>query len=65
MSTVKSPKRNVGSVIVTGIPGAGKSTVAHALAARAKLAAHIDIDVIYELIVGGIVFRKDSRAEDW
>jgi len=65
MSTIASSKPKVGSVIVTGIPGAGKSTVAHALAARAKLAAHLDIDVIYELIVGRIVFRKDSPAEDW
>lgn len=50
---------------MTGIPGAGKSTVARALAERAKLAAHLDIDVIYELIVVGIVFRKDSPAGDW
>lgn len=54
-----------GSVIVTGIPGAGKSTVAHALAAKARLGAHLDIDIIYELIIGGIVFCRDSPAEDW
>jgi adenylylsulfate kinase-like enzyme len=65
MFTNASSKSRVGSVIVTGIPGAGKSTVAHELAGRAKLGAHIDIDDIYQLIVGGIVFRKDSPAEDW
>lgn len=54
-----------GSVIVTGIPGAGKSTVARALAGRAASGAHLDVDVIYGLVVGGIVFRRDSPAEDW
>lgn len=58
-------KRWEGSAIVTGIPGAGKTTVAHALATQASPGAHIDIDQIYELIVGGIVFRQDSPAEDW
>jgi chloramphenicol 3-O-phosphotransferase len=58
-------RTQVGAIIVTGIPGAGKSTIARALAARQRFGAHLDIDAIYDLIVGGIVFRRDSPAEDW
>jgi chloramphenicol 3-O-phosphotransferase len=54
-----------GSLIVTGIPAAGKTTVARTLARRSQLAAHLDIDVIYELILGGLVLRKDSPEEDF
>ncbi|GAC1613522.1 MAG: hypothetical protein NVS9B1_22130 [Candidatus Dormibacteraceae bacterium] len=39
--------------------------MARLLAARAGLGAHLDIDVIYELVVGGIEFRRDSPAEDF
>lgn len=62
---IEDTKASVGAVIVTGIPAAGKSTIARALAARHQLGAHLDIDAIYDLIIGGIVFRKDSPAEDW
>lgn len=59
-------KSAVGAVIVTGIPGAEKSTIAHALAARVHLGTHFDIDAIYDLVVGGrVAFRKDSPDEDW
>ena len=39
--------------LVTGIPGAGKTTTSAALAARFSRGAHIPGDVIQHLIVGG------------
>ncbi|MEU6985428.1 AAA family ATPase [Streptomyces sp. NPDC046324] len=41
------------AVLLSGIPGSGKSTVAAALAARFARAAHIEVDEIQELIVSG------------
>lgn len=66
-----------GSLIVSGIPGAGKTTIARALAQRAPPAAHLEQDAIYNLIVAGtvpkrqvaragrIAFRPDSPPEDF
>lgn len=42
-----------GVVLLSGIPGSGKSTVAAALAARFARAAHIEVDALQELIVSG------------
>lgn len=42
-----------GAVLLSGIPGSGKSTVAAALAARFTHAAHIEVDALQELIVRG------------
>jgi predicted ATPase len=39
--------------VVTGIPGAGKSTVSGLLAARLALSAHVDVDTIPALMVAG------------
>ncbi len=39
--------------VVSGVPGAGKTTVARALARRFALAAHIEGDAIQDLIVSG------------
>ncbi|GGY30219.1 hypothetical protein GCM10010363_08430 [Streptomyces omiyaensis] len=42
-----------GALLLAGIPGSGKSTVAAALAARFARAAHIEVDHLQELIVSG------------
>ncbi|MFE5483621.1 AAA family ATPase [Streptomyces sp. NPDC056527] len=42
-----------GTLLLSGIPGSGKSTVAAALAARFARAAHIEVDELQELIVSG------------
>ncbi|MFH8399682.1 AAA family ATPase [Streptomyces anulatus] len=42
-----------GAVLLIGIPGSGKSTVASALAARFAASAHIEVDALQELIVSG------------
>ncbi|MFJ5084035.1 hypothetical protein [Streptomyces sp. NPDC088706] len=42
-----------GAVLLSGIPGSGKSTVAAALAARFTASAHIEVDALQELIVTG------------
>src|SRR3981189_2899706 len=41
------------AVLLTGIPGSGKSTVAAALAARFGMAAHIEVDALQQMIVSG------------
>ncbi|MFE7461080.1 phosphotransferase [Streptomyces sp. NPDC057554] len=42
-----------GAVLLSGIPGSGKSTVAAALAARFAASAHIEVDALQGLIVTG------------
>ncbi|MER7946712.1 AAA family ATPase [Streptomyces sp. NPDC096079] len=51
--TVDAPEPAPGTVLLAGIPGSGKSTVASALAARFTRAAHIEVDHLQELIVQG------------
>ncbi|MFB7221493.1 AAA family ATPase [Streptomyces sp. NPDC056227] len=42
-----------GVVLLSGIPGSGKSTVAGALANRLRLAAHVEVDELQTMIVSG------------
>lgn len=42
-----------GAVLLTGIPGSGKSTVAAALTGRFRMAAHIEVDALQQMIVSG------------
>ncbi len=42
-----------GAVLLTGIPGSGKSTVAAALAARLSRSAHVEVDALQAMIVSG------------
>jgi adenylylsulfate kinase-like enzyme len=46
--------------LITGVPGAGKTTVARALAGRLPRAAHIEVDRLQEWIVSGGVWPGDE-----
>ncbi|OLR92300.1 AAA family ATPase [Actinokineospora bangkokensis] len=39
--------------LVVGVPGSGKSTVARELARRFPLAAHVEVDLLQEMLVAG------------
>ena len=39
--------------LITGIPGAGKSTVSRELAGRLRRSAHIEVDLIRSMVVSG------------
>jgi predicted kinase len=50
--------------LVTGIPGAGKSTVSRLLAGSFPRGAHIEGDRLGEMIVGGRVFPGELPPEE-
>ena len=54
--------------LVTGIPGAGKTTTARALATRFARGVHIEGDVIsFEFVVSGVAdpFGDDANRAEW
>ncbi|MFF5773402.1 AAA family ATPase [Streptomyces californicus] len=53
-----------GAVLLMGVPGSGKSTVAAALAARFAAAAHIEVDALQQLIVSGGRWPSPERDEE-
>lgn len=50
--------------LVSGVPGAGKTTVARLLAQRFGLAAHIEADEVQNLIVAGGLHPQQQPAEE-
>ena len=48
-------------IVISGLPGAGKSTTARLVAARLERAAHIEADRLQEMIVAGGVEPDGSR----
>jgi predicted kinase len=50
--------------LISGIPGAGKTTVARALAQRFPRAVHVESDRIGEIVVSGAVFPHQEPREE-
>src|SRR5438045_3875196 len=50
--------------LISGIPGAGKTTVADLLARRLERAARVQPEVLHDAIVAGAVFPGDEPADE-
>lgn len=53
-----------GVVLISEVPGAGKTTVARLLAQRLPLAAHIEADEIQNLIVSGRLHPQEEPQHE-
>jgi predicted kinase len=51
-------------LVVSGIPGAGKSTIAKRIAARLPRSVHIEAEVLQRFVVGGCVWPDDQPQEE-
>ena len=51
-------------IVISGMQGAGKTTVAAALAARLPRAAHISADVLQKMIVSGAQWPEDREMSE-
>lgn len=47
-------------IVISGLPGVGKSTVAHLVASRLGRAAHVEADRLHDMIVAGAVHPEAS-----
>jgi predicted kinase len=50
--------------LISGIPGAGKTTVADLLARRFERAVHVQPEMLHDWIVAGAVFPGDEPADE-
>ena len=51
-------------ILITGAPGAGKSTVSRALAERFDLSFHLEVDDLRENMVNGFILPEPPFADD-
>lgn len=63
-SASASPPPATDAWFVTGIPGAGKSTISRLLAGRFPRGAHIEGDRLGDMVVGGVVHPGQQPREE-